>query len=429
MDIQKSSGNRQRRTSSACLPPLLSLSVAFALFAALDAGPVALAAPTTAAQVATRDASRAAAQEAEPLDYSDDAAWLCRPGRDDVCAEDLVATVVHADGTLARTGWRPDPAAPIDCFYVYPTVSTDRGTHSDTTPDEAERRVVRQQFGRFAEVCRPFAPYYRQVTLAGLRARLADGGGDAGLDRGLGYEDVRAAFHHYLENDNDGRGFVLVGHSQGSYVLQRLIRDEVEGGAVEEQLVSAILAGATFAVPEGEEVGGTLESTPLCSAPGDTGCVIAYSSFRSTAPPPENTLFGSVSQDGLEAACTNPANLTGGIGELDPYLPSGGSTVVGSGDARTWVEGAPEVRTPFVNLPGFLTAECASNQHANYLEVTVHGDPSDPRTDDIGGDLTPEWGLHLVDVGLALGNLVDIVDQQSAEWRNERRTGATLTPV
>lgn len=359
-----------------------------------------------------------AAQDAEPLDYADGSNWLCRPERDDVCASDLSATVVHPNGNLARTRWRPNPAAPIDCFYAYPTVSTDPGEHSDRTPDEAERRVVRQQFARFAEICRPYAPYYRQVTLAGLRARLGQGG-DAALDEGMGYEDVRAAFRHYLENDNQGRGFVLVGHSQGSFILQELIREEVEGRPVQERMISAILAGATLPVPEGEDVGGAFQSVPLCRNPQQTGCVIAYSAFRSTAPPPANTLFGSVPQEGMEAACTNPAYLPGGIGELQAYLSADGTTIVGSGGDPSWVEG-DEVETPFVRLPGLLTAECATNEHATYLEVTVQGDPSDPRADDIGGDLTPQWGLHLIDVGLAQGNLMSIVEQQSAAWRDAR---------
>jgi hypothetical protein len=48
--------------------------------------------------------------------------------------------------------------------------------------------------------------------------------------------------------------------------------------------------------------------------------------------------------------------------------------------------------------------------------VRVHGDPADPRVDNIGGDLTPQWGLHLVDVNIGMGNLVDIVRQQGAAW-------------
>lgn len=49
--------------------------------------------------------------------------------------------------------------------------------------------------------------------------------------------------------------------------------------------------------------------------------------------------------------------------------------------------------------------------------VTVHGDPTDPRVDDIGGDLTPEWGLHLQDVNLMMGDIVGTVRAQAAAWQ------------
>jgi hypothetical protein len=78
-------------------------------------------------------------------------------------------------------------------------------------------------------------------------------------------------------------------------------------------------------------------------------------------------------------------------------------------------------------VPGLLSAKCASNEHATYLEITVHGDPADPRTDNIGGDLgsgtqvLTDWGLHLIDANLGMGNLVDIVRQQSRGWAARRR--------
>jgi hypothetical protein len=84
-----------------------------------------------------------------------------------------------------------------------------------------------------------------------------------------------------------------------------------------------------------------------------------------------------------------------------------------------------KIDTRFVAVPGLLTAKCASNEHANYLEVTVHGNPSDPRTDDIAGDLggqlSGQFGLHLIDVNLAMGNLVDIIEQQAKAYRAKRR--------
>ena len=113
---------------------------------------------------------------AAPNDYADPKSWLCRPGRQDACAVDLTTTIVAADGGFTRETWAADPDAPVDCFYVYPTVSTDATAHSDMIPDPAEANVVRIQFARFASRCRVYAPVYRQVTLSALRTALASGG-------------------------------------------------------------------------------------------------------------------------------------------------------------------------------------------------------------------------------------------------------------
>ena len=364
-------------------------------------------------------ASSVNAQDAGPNDYAEGSTWLCRPGQQDACAVDLSTTVIAADGMISLEGWSSDPSAPIDCFYVYPTVSTDQSTNSDMTPDAAELRVIEQQFARFASVCRPYAPSYRQVTLVGLMATFA-GGGPRDLEQGLAYNDVRDAFQHYLEYDNGGRGFVLLGHSQGSYILTRLIRDEIEGHPVQDQMISAFLLGSTVTVAAGQDTGGSFQNIPLCRSAGQTGCVITYASFRSTVPPPQNTLFGQTLEPTLTGACTNPAALGGGSSETHAYLSSGGATIAGPRRTSPWVLSGAAVETPFVSVPGLLSAECTSNEHATYLEITVHGDPSDDRVDDIVGDITPQWGLHLVDVNLAMGDLVQIVQEQTAAWEERR---------
>jgi hypothetical protein len=85
------------------------------------------------------------------------------------------------------------------------------------------------------------------------------------------------------------------------------------------------------------------------------------------------------------------------------------------------------INTPFVSVPGLLTAECVSNEKGSYLAVTVHGDAADPRTDDIVGDvmrdgqIQADWGLHLIDVHLAMGNLIDIVRQQSRAYLSKKK--------
>ena len=262
-------------------------------------------------------ASPAAAQTAKN-DYGDGKNWLCRPGRADACAVDQSTTIVAANGTLTREDWKANPNAPIDCFYVYPTVSTDTGGNSDMNAGPEENGVVRAQLARFASQCRVFAPLYRQATLTALRAAAT--GSPIAVDRALGYNDVLDAWNHYLQHDNNGRGVVLIGHSQGSGVLTQLMRNEIDGKPVQSKLISALLLGTSLAVPKGKDVGGAFQHIPLCHSASQVGCAIAYASFRSTIPPPANSRFGRVQGENMQAACVNPAALGGGSGELHAYL-------------------------------------------------------------------------------------------------------------
>jgi len=358
-------------------------------------------------------------------DYGDGKTWLCKPGRStDACVVDQTTTIVAADGKLTREAWKADPGAPIDCFYVYPTVSLDPGGNSDMTAGPEETNVVRVQFARFASVCRPYAPLYRSATLTALRS--AASASPIAADRVLAYNDVRDAWNYYLEHDNNGRGVVLIGHSQGSGVLTQLIRNEIDGKPVQSKIVSALLLGTSLAVQKGKDVG-AFQHIPLCHTATQIGCAIAFASFRSTIPPPDNSRFGRVPGAGAQAACVNPAALGGGSGEPHAYLSAGGPSISGSSAApAAWVTPSKPIDTPFVSVPGLLTAQCVANDKGSYLEVTVHGNPADPRIDDIAGDVTTNgqvnasWGLHLIDVHLAMGNLVDIVRQQGKAYLTQK---------
>src|SRR5262249_188164 len=400
---------------------LLRLATAIMIFGTWVAPAVQAQSTTPPAQTAQTANPAASPTPAAKNDYGNPDSWLCRPGRQDACAVDLTTTVITANGKLKRETWAANPNAPIDCFYVYPTVSTDPTPNSDMIPGAEEKGVVRAQFARFASQCRPFAPMYRQVTLTALRAMLA--GTPMSVDRALAYNDVLDAWNYYLQHDNHGRGVVLIGHSQGSGILTILIKNEIDGKPIQSRIISALLLGTSLPVPKGKDVGGAFQHMPLCHSASQTGCVITYASFRATAPPPADSRFGKVTGEGMEAACVNPAALGGGSGELHAYLGAKSSGILTTESTPgPWVKSGAAINTPFVSVPGMLTAECVSNDSGSYLAVTVHADPNGPRASDIGGDVVVngqvrrEWGLHLIDVNLAQGNLLDIVAQPSKAY-------------
>jgi len=195
-------------------------------------------------------------------------------------------------------------------------------------------------------------------------------------------------------------------------MLIRLLRAEVDPNpALRARVVSAIILGGNVVVPVGAPVGGTFSHLPVCRSTRQTGCVIAYSTFPSR--PPADSPFGrpgtgvslqsgQTAKRGLQVVCTNPANLAGGSGLLDPYFLSAAS-------------GATDITTPWVEYPRLYKATCETGAGASWLDVTRAGPRRDvrPLVAEVDG---PAWGYHADDVNLALGNLVSDVAQQEAAF-------------
>ncbi len=343
--------------------------------------------------------SNVAAAAASP-DYGDPRSWLCLPGRIDACSGPLTSTVVGLDGTFDRRTYQPDPNAPVDCFYVYPTVSREPSPNADMTAGEEERHVAVQQLARFGARCKLYAPLYRQVTLTGLR-------NFGGADTQTPYADVLSAWNTYLARYNAGRGVVLIGHSQGANILRRLIAEQIDGKPIESRLISAIIPGANVAVPPGRDVGGSFQHVPLCRRAAQTGCVIAYSTFLVPPDPPSDAFFGRASLNGDVDACVNPAQLDGAT-TLDAAFPPLGPLT------RTF-------DTTFIETPGQLTATCTTRNGLSILAVTPIGGASSAvlaRTLNDVQTRLPGWGLHVFDVNLVLNDLVDLVGKESAAWHS-----------
>ena len=357
-----------------------------------------------------------------PIDYADSATWLCLPGRQDACGRPQPTAVLEPNGYGGPSASVPAADPPIDCFYVYPTVSRDDGLNSDMAPGLEEQGAAAVQFARFATVCRTFAPLYRSATVSSIGVVLS--GGDPAPIFDYAYGDVRAAWRHYLEHHNNGRPVVLIGHSQGTIHLIRLIATEIEGTPAAARMMSALLLGFNVEVPEGQATGGSFRTTLLCTRPGQTGCVVTYVSFRAEAPPPEGALFGRAARPGMTVACTNPAALgSDRAAPLDSYWFAMSTMTQ---NAIAWSSSGPPPAL-FLRTQGLISGQCVHQGRAGYFAVRVNADPNDARTDRIPGDVqlagvpAPGWGIHLVDVNIAQGDLIRVVEAQRDAWLRARR--------
>jgi len=349
-----------------------------------------------------------------PLPYGADSAWLCRPGLalDQCVAHGFDTTVI--DPALGTT-LEPGPAATggaYDCFYVYPTVdlSSAPGLHEDVTdPTYVSYTLdpLLAQAGRFRGQCRIFAPHYRQTTLGTFSSP------DAAMFQALAYEDVRDAWRLYLKYHNAGRNVVLMSHSQGTFMVTRLIQEEFDQfPATRAKLIAALLIGGSVTVPQGGIVGGSFQNVPLCQSSTDTGCVIAFRSYAEGYAPTSGS--NDTGSPDLDMACTNPASLSGGPGRLAAaYFPTHLNQPIFQ------IVPDPGFGTPFVSYPDFYSAECVKDStNHSYLEIRPTPEAGDMRPNPIPFDhpvLTPSFlGTHILDWSWPMGDLLPLVATKAA---------------
>jgi pimeloyl-ACP methyl ester carboxylesterase len=272
--------------------------------------------------------------------------------------------------------------------------------NSDLESGAAERGVIVAQAAPFAAACRVFAPLYRQLTLTALATgRFGDATGLA-----TAYGDVVAAWEYYLAHDNNGRKVVLIGHSQGASVLKRLIQEHIDGEAdVRELVAAAFLLGTSVSAPNGLDVGGDFKNIPACRTASQEGCVISYSTFNEDSPPPILSLFGRGAGLNNQALCVDPGELTGGA--LTPWITATTFRV----SSRTGAAAGLTIDGDYVVYSKLVSSRCVHEGNFTYLSVRLNDDGGA-----WGLSLPPYitgniWGLHNLDVSIAVGNLVELV--------------------
>jgi hypothetical protein len=343
--------------------------------------------------------------------------WLCGPGvADDPCRPSLSTTVYRGFAEKTATVTPKRDRADVACFYVYPTVSDQKARLASKRVDPELRSIARYQAARFSQACRVHAPAYRQATVTALQA-----GTTTKADYLKAYGDVEEAFDAFLRRIGPKRGFVLLGHSQGTFHLQRLIRRRIDAKpALRHRLVSAVLLGGDVTVRKGSDRGGSFRHIPTCRRAPQRACVLAFSTFGET--PPASALFGRGASrvadflglpagGDLETACTNPAALgederSRPLTSIVPAAPFAPGTLIAAGISLLGLQW-PTAPTTFIESRGAFTGACSHEGGAHVLRIA----PA-PGTPPPAPSPTADWGLHLADANIALGELVQVVRKQ-----------------
>jgi len=332
--------------------------------------------------------------------------WLCKPGKlRDPCSSSLKTTVISPTGRILDIkNPKPSRNPKIDCFYLYPTVSGQTTRNSNLRIEPAQRSIAREQAARYSQHCRVFAPMYRQQTLPALESPDPI----TPAETRIAYQSVLVAWKQYLKRYNRGRGFVFIGHSQGSEVLRQLISEVIDPRPkLRKRMLSALLMGGNVEVKEGRGIGGDFRHIPACRSDRQLGCVVGFSVFN--GPVPMNAAYGRVGgpfnpgdPTKSDVLCTNPAALGGGAAPVNAIYRSGFNIAFA-------FTGLPQrrVRTPWVEMRGAYSARCSSARDADVLQIR-------PRRGAARLNPLPDatWGVHVIDANIALGNLINLVRTQ-----------------
>ena len=220
----------------------------------------------------------------KPINYGSLDFWAAHPKKLD-----------GADVSPSGFNFDRQEDAEVDVFFVHPTTYISSSNWNQSIEKKylsKNNRAVRylhewslrDQASIFNSCCKVYAPHYRQATLASFLSLRGDGG----KALNYAYKDVRAAFFYFLENFNKDRAFVIVGHSQGSMHIIRLLKEEIVG----KELMGRMVAAYTVGYPSKP-----ISGLKVCASKTETMCQISWNTQSIDAK-------GRVSQS--DEICVNP---------------------------------------------------------------------------------------------------------------------------
>jgi len=287
------------------------------------------------------------------VDYSREESWAALPWRKDL-----------ADSLPRKDLQNGQMNAAVDVFFIHPTIYTGSAAenkyywNADVLDSAMNASVdgssILFQATVFNGSCRVFAPRYRQAHISAFYTRDRQSA-EAALE--LAYRDVKEAFQYYLDNFNNGRPYIIAGHSQGTRHGGKLLKELIEPNSqLKERMVASYLVG--LPVPPDY-----FSSLPLCNDPDDINCFVSWCTFQSGYYPPN---FSSSGYD--SALCVNPlswkadtlpisraANLGGITWKFTKIVPQINDARVHQG--MLWIH---EPRVPgrlFINLKNYHVAD------------------------------------------------------------------------
>ena len=336
---------------------------------------------------------------------------------DDPCTASLASTAIARNGST-----QAEPAAvmrdpKVDCFYVYPTISDESTINSDLAIGFRQAEVAIAQASRFSQVCRVYAPVYRQITLSALdhpaRITLADAL--------IAYDSVLSAFRDYLAHYNHGRGIVFIGHSQGASILIKLLKDQVDPTPRCAAASSRRSSSAEMSPCEGPHASAATSSTFRSAARARRPA--ASSPIRpSRAKPPKNSQFGRTTSDaGVSLLAPHKLSPNIAIACVNPAAPAGGQAHSTRTFHRSSCSSSARQRAAGEHAVGRRSQ--VNTQPSAKRQAQRHGCRSGtrrnaPTSGRCSAELSdPSLGLHILDVNIALGNLVRLVRDEAAAYR------------